>query len=182
MLTRCYAATGNRTTRSQTANAAPPPTNLQEDEEMTDGATGVVPETIPASTASGPSDTQMAVDPTDAELRDTLPFAEVDLDDEAEYQRLKRAEEKALRAQEMQRLRARESQGWAPLMDLPIRNANPTLLSPPPIDADLDRQLRAERGFDITKPAVYNAKSILELEGFLRGLAVYGAGLMGCSG
>ena len=65
---------------------------------MTDAATGVVSEIISAFTASGPSDTQMAVDPTNAEIRNTLPFADVDLDDEVEYQRLKRAEEKAFDA------------------------------------------------------------------------------------
>lgn len=53
-------------------------------------------------------------------------------------------------------------------MFISIRNADPTTIEPPPLDADIDKQFRAEKYFDITKSSIYNGKSILELEGFLR--------------
>lgn len=92
-----------------------------------------------------------------------LPFAEGgDQDEEAEYLRLKRAEEKAIRAQELKRLRERERQNWAPLMELPIRSAGAVPVGALAEATDLDKQLREERYYEITKPEPYKGTSVLE--------------------
>ena len=91
------------------------------------------------------------------------------VDDEAEYLRLKRAEEKAIRTQELQRLREREQSGWVSLMDLPIRNAGSVSVPSPHVSDEVDKRLREERFYEITKPEVYKGNSVLELESFFRG-------------
>ena len=51
----------------------------------------------------------MTVDLINAKFKNILFFIEIDLNDETEYQRLKRIEKKILRAQKMQRFRVREN-------------------------------------------------------------------------
>ena len=113
-----------RMTKFQIVNATSSPTNLQEDEKMIDETTNVIWKIIPAFTISRPSDIQMSVDSIDAKFKNTLLFVEINLNDETEYQRLKRAEKKTLRAQKMQRFRVRENQNWVFLINLSIRNVN----------------------------------------------------------
>lgn len=98
----------NRQTRSRTANA--PASAGSQDGDIPMGEPGQVeiPETGPPSTNPHSTHTvDMDVDPGQA----ALPFAEGgELDEETEYLRLKRAEEKAIRTQELNRLRERERQ------------------------------------------------------------------------
>ena len=77
---------------------------------MIDETTNVISKIIPIFTVSRFSDIHMIVDSIDAKFKDILFFVEIDLDDETEYQRLKKTEKKFLRAQKMQRFRVRESQ------------------------------------------------------------------------
>lgn len=120
-----------RTTRSQTANLAAPSRNLAGDEEMTDPQPILAESSLSSQTVTP---VQVNVDSQDAQMKDHLPFPEpTSEDEEIEYQRLKRAEEKAIRAQEMQRLRERERQGWVPSMTLPIRNADASMVRPAPL-------------------------------------------------
>ena len=77
---------------------------------MIDKTTNVISKIISIFTISGFSDIQMIVDSIDAKFKNILFFVEIDLNDETEYQRLKKIEKKILRAQKMQRFRARENQ------------------------------------------------------------------------
>lgn len=122
-----------RTTRFQTANLAASARDLSVNDLITD-----VPPIVAESSHSSAivSPVQINVNLPDAQMPDSLPPPEpTSEDEEIEYQRLKRAEEKTIRAQEMQRLRERERQGWVPTMSLPIRNAEAFAVSNP-IDAD----------------------------------------------
>ena len=81
-----------RTTKFQIVNAAFSSINLQKDEKMIDKTTNVISKIISIFTISGFSDIQMIVDSIDAKFKNILFFVEIDLNDETEYQRLKRTE------------------------------------------------------------------------------------------
>lgn len=131
----------SRLTRSQTAHAA---------DSSSDHVEAVI-EFLFASLDTIFFQNQMKMNPRIAQIQKAFSQPKLNLsNDETEFQKLKKTKKRAHRTQNMKRLRDRERQKWAPLMFISIRNADSTTIGSLFLDADTDKQLRAERYFDIT--------------------------------
>lgn len=101
----------NRTTGFHTAHAAGPFRDSTEDAQIPDFAAETMTESLPAFLNTVSLSEQMEVDSRSAQIQNALSQPKLSLsDEEAEFQRLKKAEERAHRIQKMKKLRKRKRQ------------------------------------------------------------------------